>query len=198
MGRVIMNAAVSLDGFIAHDDDTPGALFDFYENGPVPFEFEGGGAPPLSVTEATAAFLRDLVADTAVTVIGRRLFDITDGWQGHTVAGDHVVVVTHEPPTDWAYAEGAPFTFASTVQEAIDVAHELAGDRDISLSAGDVAGQALRAGLVDQVVLHLVPVVLGSGRPYFGAGGAPEVLLDNPSRVIPGARVVHLVYDVRR
>lgn len=192
-----MNAAVSLDGYIAHDDDTPGALFDFYENGPVSFTFEGGGAPELMMTETSVAFLREMAADTAVTVIGRRLFDITDGWQGKTIAGDHVVVVTHEPPTDWAYAEGAPFRFAPTVREGIEIAQELAGDRDISLSAGDVAAQALREGLVDQVVLNLVPVVLGSGRPFFGHGTS-EVLLENPSRVVQGDRVLHLVYDVRR
>jgi dihydrofolate reductase len=198
MGKVIMNAAVSLDGYIAHDDDMPGALFDFYSNGPVPFEFAGGGAPPATMTQASVDFYAELVRNTGVTLIGRRLFDITDGWQGNTVAGDHVVVVTHEPPTDWAYAEGAPFRFASSVREGVELARELAGDRDVSLSAGDVAAQALREGLVDQVVLSLVPVVLGSGRPYFGSGGPPEVLLENPSRVVQGDRVTHLVYDVRR
>lgn len=198
MGKVIMGAAMSLDGYIAHDDDTPGALFDFYNNGTVPFGFEGGGAPPMKVSEETAAFLTSYVESIGVTVIGRRLFDITDGWQGNTVGGDHVVVVTHEPPTAWAYAEGAPFTFVSSVREGIAIARDLAGERNVSLSAGDVASQALREGLVDQVVIHLVPVVLGSGRPYFGAGGPPEVMLENPSRIIATDRVTHLVFDVRR
>jgi dihydrofolate reductase len=198
MGRVIMNAAVSLDGFIAHDDDTPGALFDFYENGTVPFVFEGGGAPTAMVTQPTADFLAELAGNVGATVCGRRLFDITDGWQGNTVAGDHVVVVTHEPPVAWAWAETAPFTFVPSVREAVDLARELSGDRDVSVTAGDVGGQALREGLIDVVALSLVPVVLGSGRPFFGAGGGPEVLLENPSRVIEGDRVLHLVYDVGR
>ena len=65
------------------------------------------------------------------------------------------------------------------------------------MTAGDVGGQALRAGLVDRVALSLVPVVLGSGRPFFGAGGPPEIAFEDP-QVVQGRRVTHLVYDVRR
>jgi len=73
-------------------------------------------------------------------VIGRRLFDYTSGWAGRPPAGDHVVVVTHAAPTDWAYPD-APFTFGTDgVAGAIARAKELAGDRDVLVVAGEVGG----------------------------------------------------------
>lgn len=198
MGKVIMSAAVSLDGFVAYEDDSVGRLFDWYGNGDVPFAF-GDEERVFHVTQATADYLRALDSAIAAVVIGRRLFDYTDGWQGRPAAGDHVFVVTHEPPADWAYADSAPFTFVPSVRGAVEQARSFSGERDVSITAGDVGGQALRQGLVDQVALNLVPVVLGAGRPFFGAGGLAEpIMLENPARVVQGDRVLHLLYDVRR
>ena len=135
----------------------------------------------------------------AANVIGRRVFDMTNGWNGKPAAGEHVFVVTHEPPTDWEHAETAPFTFVNGVAEAIAAAQEFAGDRIVDVAAGQIGGQALKLGLIDQVVVNLVPVVFGSGRPFFATGPLAEPLrLENPSQIVRGDRVTHLVYDVRR
>ena len=135
----------------------------------------------------------------AANVIGRRVFDMTNGWNGKPAAGEHVFVVTHEPPTDWEHAETAPFTFVNGVAEAIAAAQEFAGDRIVDVAAGQIGGQALKLGLIDQVVVNLVPVVFGSGRPFFATGPLAEPLrLENPSEIVRGDRVTHLVYDVRR
>jgi dihydrofolate reductase len=132
-------------------------------------------------------------------VIGRRLFDLTNGRDGKPAAGEHVFVVTHQPPTDWEHAGTAPFTFVDGVEQAIAAAKEFAGDRDVDVAGGQVGGQALRLGLIDQVVVNLVPVVFGSGRPFFATGPlADPILLDNPSQVVRGDRVTHLVYDVAK
>jgi len=69
-------------------------------------------------------------------VIGRRLFDLTNGWDGKPAADKHVFVVTNQPPTDWEHFGTAPFTFVDGVAEAIAAAKEFAGDRDV-----DVAGR---------------------------------------------------------
>ena len=196
-GRAILFAAVSLDGYVARDDDMPGPLFDWYGNGDVEATFSDESRP-FRVTRPTADFLVDTAPRMAAMVCGRHLFDFTNGWEGVPPNGEHVFVVTHRPADDWAHAGSAPFTFVPDVATAIEQAKGYAGDRDVSVAAGDVGGQALRAGLIDQVVLNLVPVVLGSGKPYFGSGGAPEVLLEDPVRVVQGRRVLHLVYDVRR
>ena len=196
MGAVVLFAAVSLDGFVGRDDDMPGPLFDWYGNGDVEMTFSDPDRP-FRVTPPTAELMTALASRTAVMVCGRRLFDITDGWGGVPPNGEHVVVVTHRPADEWPHLGTAPFSFVPDVRTGIERAAELAGDRDVTVSAGDVGGQALRAGLVDRVVLALVPVVLGSGRPFFGAGGPPEIQFEDP-RVVQGTRVTHLVYDVRR
>jgi dihydrofolate reductase len=131
--------------------------------------------------------------------MGRRLFDLTNGWNGVPAAGEHVFVVTDQPPTDWEHAGTAPFTFVGGVEEAIAAAQDFAGDRLIDVAAGQIGSQALALGLIDQVVLNVVPVVFGSGRPFFATGGLAEPLrLENPSAIIPGDRVTHIVYDVSR
>ncbi len=196
MGAVVLFAAVSLDGFVGRDDDMPGPLFDWYGNGDVEMSFSDRNRP-FRVTEATADFMRPFAERAGVMVCGRHLSDITDGWEGVPPNGEHVVVVTHRPAHDWPHAGSARFTFVPDVRTGIERARELAGDRDVTVSAGDVGGQALRAGLVDRVVLALVPVVLGSGKPYFGAGGPPEIEFEDP-QVVQGERVTHLVSDVRR
>ena len=198
MGATLMGAVVSLDGYIARDDDAVGPLFDWYGNGDVAWAFEGADRSFRS-SQASADFMREHYANVGAVVIGRRLFDLTNGWDGRPAAGEHVVVVTHHASTDWEYAGSAPFTFVDGVEEAMACAHEIAGDRIVSVSGGQIGGQALRLGLVDEVVMHLVPVVFGSGRPFFGTGAlSAPVLLGNPSRVVAGDRVLHVLYDVPR
>ena len=80
---------------------------------------------------------------------------------------------------------------------AIAKAKELAGDRTVAVAAGDVGGQALALGLVDEVGMDVVPVVFGTGERYFGSVDTQH-LLEDPNAVIQGNRVLHLVYRVRR
>ena len=76
-------------------------------------------------------------------------------------------------------------------------AQELAGDRVVEVAAGDVGGQALAAGLVDEVRMDVVPVVFGSGKRYFGSVDAQH-LLEDPDTALQGNRVLHLRFRVRR
>ena len=196
MGKVIAAAAVSLDGFVADPDDAVGPLFDWYGNGNVAIT----GADPdrvFHVTEATAAYLRATWPRIGAAVIGRRLFDLTNGWNGRPAIGDHVFVVTHRPPGGWPFP-GAPFTFVTDgLASAIAQARAFAGSKDVALTAGNLTGQALAAGLVDEVAVSLVPVVFGAGIRFFGDYDGAPVLLDNP-QVVQGDRVTHLHYRVRR
>jgi dihydrofolate reductase len=196
MGKTIMGAVVSLAGFMADDNDEVGPLFDWYGNGDVAWSFPGSDGESRS-TQASADFMRRHYRNMATVVIGRRLFDMTNGWNGKPAAGEHVFVVTHQPPTDWEYAGTAPFTFVDGVEKAIVAAKEFAGDRDVDVAAGQIGGQALKLGLIDQVVVNQVPVVFGSGRPFFATGALAEPLqLENPTTIVRGDRVTHLVYDV--
>jgi dihydrofolate reductase len=196
MGSVVMQASMSLDGYIADPSDGVGPLFDWYGNGDVEFT----GADPdrvFRVSEASAGYLRQAWANLATGVIGRRLFDLTNGWNGRPPVGEHVFVVTHRPPTDWPFPD-APFTFVTDgVASAVAQAKAMAGDRNVSVSPGDVGGQAVAAGLVDEVRVDLAPVVFGAGVRYFGDYAGSPLLLDDP-RIVQGDRVTHLHYRLRR
>jgi dihydrofolate reductase len=196
VGTTIMGAVVSLDGFMADDHDGVGPLFDWLANGDVAWRFPGA-EDEVRTTRASADLMLGLYGDMAANVIGRRLFDLTDGWDGKPAAGEHVFVVTHRPPADWEHAGTAPFTFVDGVEAAIAAAQAFAGDRVVDVAAGQIGGQALRLGLIDRVVLNVVPMVFGSGRPFFATGALAEPLrLENPSTIVQGDRVTHLVYDV--
>jgi dihydrofolate reductase len=199
MGKTIMGvAAVSLDGFIADDRDDVGPLFDWLGTGDVSWTLPGSDRA-VRGTQASADFMQSHYRNVAANVIGRRLFDLTNGWNGKPAVGEHVFVVTHRAPTEWEYADTAPFTFVDGVEKAIAAAREFAGDWDVDVAGGQIGSQALKLGLIDQVVLNQVPVVFGSGRPFFATGTLAEPLrLENPISIVPGDRVTHLVYDVSR
>jgi dihydrofolate reductase len=196
MGKVIIGATVSVDGFIADEKDAVGPLFEWYGNGDVAVTM-GDPDRVFNVTPASAGYIRWSAGNVGATVIGRHLFDITNGWNGVPAVGEHVFVVTHEPPADWEFPD-APFTFVTAgVTRAIEEARAFAGDRDVSVTAGEIGGQALEAGLIDEVHLNMVPVVFGSGKRYFGSFAGAHQMLENP-KIIEGDRILHLIYAVRK
>src|SRR3954454_13142625 len=144
MGKTIMGvAAGSLDGFIADDGDDVGPLFDWLGSGDISWSLPGSDDEARS-TEASADFMRSRYRNYGANVIGRRLFDLTNGWDGKPAAGEHVFVVTHQPPPDWEHANWAPFTFAESVESAMATAQVIAGDRLIDVAAGQIGSQALK------------------------------------------------------
>lgn len=198
MARVVMHAVVSVDGFIAGPDDQVGPLFDWYGNGEVELT-AGTSGWTFTVSRASADHVQPFWDAIDVTVIGRHLFDTTDGWDGVPAAGDQLVVVTHRPlPPDWlAEHPDAPFHTAGSVEAGIARARELAGDGVVCVTAGDLGGQAFSAGLVDEVAMDVVPVVMGEGVRFFGSHTG-TALLGDPDQVVRGDRVLHLHYPVSR
>jgi dihydrofolate reductase len=192
-----MQAVVSVDGYIAYPDDSVGPLFEWYGNGDV--TVQANAEWRFDVSRASAEYVRPFWDAVKVTVIGRHLFDTTDGWQGVPAAGEQLVVVTHRPlPEEWrARFPDAPFHTAGSVEAAVALAKELAGDGLVCVTAGDVGGQAFSAGLVDELSMDVAPVVLGEGVRFFG-GHTGTVLLDDPDQVVQGDRVLHLHYTVKR
>ncbi len=193
MGKVVMYASVSVDGFIADDNDQPGPLFDWLTSGDVPLDDSG----VLKVSQSSYDHTRSYWDEIGVTIVGRHVFDLTEGWEGKPPGGvAHVVVVTHRPPPE-VWDPAAPFHFVDGVEPAIAKARELSGGRTVEVAAGDVGGQVFAAGHVDQVRMDVAPVVLGSGKRFFGSVDAQH-LLEDPEVVIPGERVLHLCFPVRR
>lgn len=203
MGTVIMHSVASVDGFIADENDQVGPLHDWYFSGDTPiveggdpeYDHSGTGSG-FKVSSASAEYVRPMWESIGVIVMGRRLFDLMNGWEGQPPAGDHVVVVSHRPKPEGWHPE-ASYHFIDDVTAAVAKAQDLAGDRIVSVNAGEVGGQIFAAGLVDEVAIDVVPVVFGSGRRYFGSI-AGQYLLDDPHVVLQGDRVLHLRSKVRR
>lgn len=197
MGKVYTNASMSLDGYLAGPGESGFEhLFAWYGNGDV----EVPTAQPertFRMTPASARRWHEVVANTGALVVGRRLFDLTDGWGGVHPLGVPVVVVTHRAPDSWPHPD-APFTFATGgFEDAVATAQRIAGERTVNVAGGTMAQQALDAGLLDEIWVDLIPVLLGGGTPFF------ENLLHAPVRlsapeVVEGVGVTHLRYRVER
>ena len=103
MAVVVMHAVASMDGYIADTDDEVGPLFEWYFNGDVDIVDDG----PFKVSKASADYVRTMWQSIGTTVIGRHLFDLTNGWEGRPPAGEHLVVVSHRPKPDGWHPEAS-------------------------------------------------------------------------------------------
>lgn len=201
MPEVFTAASMSLDGYVSGPGETGfDKLFAWYGNGDVTVETTH---PELTfrLTEVSASYFRRVVARTGAIVVGRKLFDVTDGWGGEHPLGAPVVVVTHAVPDGWP-KEGAPFHFVTEggeegIRRAVALARELAGGKDVAVNAGTIAQQCLDAGLLDEVFVDLVPVLLGGGTPFFTDLRNAPYELEGPVSLAEGKQVTHLRYRVR-
>ncbi|QXJ23291.1 dihydrofolate reductase family protein [Actinomadura graeca] len=197
MTKVISSASMSLDGFIAGPSESGFEyLFAWHRNGDVNVP----SADPrwsFQVTETSADHIREQLATFGALVVGRRLFDVTRGWGGNHPCGVPIFVVTHRAPVDWPHPD-APFTFVTDgLESAVRQAKAVAGERHVGVAAGDMARQALDAGLLDELQIDLVPVLLGSGTRLLGDLAHAPVTLSGPT-VAESIGVTHLRYQVNR
>ena len=199
MGKVITQASTSLDGYIAKQDNTIGRLFDWLQNGDVEIPTPEQDFA-VHLTPHSAEHWRRWTSQLGALVVGRTLFDFVDGWNGRHTLDVPVVVVTHQVPADWiAHHPDAPFSFLTDgVEAAVEQARQMAGDATVLVSAGTIARQCLELGLLDEVWIDLVPVVMGTGRPFFGELSLDDVPLDDPTVCIQGKQVTHLMFPVAR
>lgn len=192
MATVVAGLSMSLDGFIAHPDDSVRHLFDWYGNGEVEIHWPGNDMVS-HVTPASATYLRDAIAKVGALVVGRRVFDYTQGWAGSHPFGAPVFVVSHSVPDGWPRPD-APFTIVTDgVGSAVAQASEVAGDKTVGLAGPNIIQQCLNSGLLDELSIELVPVLLGEGIRFFDNLTISPIMFENPT-VIEGDRVTHLVY----
>jgi dihydrofolate reductase len=202
MGKVTMGLSVSLDGFIAGPNDGPESplgeggerLFAWYSSGNTEYRMPGTEMV-FSVSPQSAELLREAHSKMGALVTGRRTFDITNGWGGRPPLGVPTYVVTHTVPQEWVY-EGSPFTFVTDgVESAVEQAKAIAGDKDVAVGAASIVQQCIRAGLLDEIHIDLVPVLLRDGVRLFDHLGAEPIELES-TQVIEGAGVTHLTFRV--
>jgi dihydrofolate reductase len=203
MGKVAMGLTMSLDGFVAGPNDGPEhplgeggmRLFDWFSAGDTDYELPGTEMV-FRVSSQSAEVLREAHSKMGAFVTGRRTFDITNGWGGDPPLGVPTFVVTHrEIPQEWVY-EGSPFTFVTDgVGSAVDKAREVAADKYVAVGAASIVQQCIRAGLLDEIHVDLVPVLLGDGVRLFEHLGAGPIELER-TQVVEGTGVTHLTFRV--
>lgn len=189
MSAVALDVSMSLDGFTTGPNVREAAPLG--DGGERLHEWMAG---PGRDGEADAGARQAVDATVGATVIGRRTFDLGLGpWGGTPWPGVPSFVVTHRTRADLRGDNGGTFAFTG-LAVAAQRAREAAGDRDVVVQGADVARQLLRAGLLDEVRIHLVPVLLGAGTPLFAGQQAELIPVGKP---IAGS-VTHLRYRVRR
>jgi dihydrofolate reductase len=203
MGKVGMGLTMSLDGFIAGLNDGPEhplgeggmRLFDWFSAGDTEYGLPGTEMT-FMVSSQSAEMLAKAHGRMGAFVTGRRTFDITNGWGGNPPLGVPAFVVTHSVPQEWVY-EGSPFTFVTDgVESAVEQAKVVAGDKMVAVGAASIVQQCLRAGLLDEIHVDLVPVLLGDGVRLFDHLGGPVEL--ERTQVIEGVGVTHMTFRVVR
>lgn len=204
MGKITAGLTMSLDGFIAAPNDGPEnplgengmRLFDWYGSGDTDYVVPSGEMT-FAVSPQSAEMLRGVFTSIGAIVTGRRTFDITHGWGGRHPLDVPVFVLTHSVPDGWDY-EGSPFTFvAEGVESAVKQARAVAGEKDVAVGAASLVQQCLRAGLLDEVHVDLVPVLLGGGVRMFDHLGTEHIELEK-TEVIEAPDVIHMTFRVVR
>ena len=213
MGRVVVNISASLDGFVAGPDPTLEEPLG--RNGEKLHEWvvqtaawreqhgrEGGEA------NEESELVAEMISSAGAYVMGRKMFSggsgpwesdqRSMGWWGdeppfHTA----VFVLTHHAREPEEMKGGTTFFFvADGIEAAVEQARKAAGDRDVAVAGGATAvQQALSAGLVDELQVHVAPILLGGGTRLFGDGADPIEL--EATRVLASPRATHVRFDVR-
>ncbi len=194
MGNVGIGFSMSLDGFVAGPNDEVDRLFKWYFIGGTDHTMSSGDQE-FKMSSEGAELIEGAGRTVGALVTGRRTFDVAHAWGGKHPMDVPVIVVTHRVPQEWV-KERSPFTFVTDgVESAIKKARNIAGDKDIAVGAPNIAQQCLKAGLIDEINIDLVPVLLGNGIRMFDDLGNQAIELENTS-VTKASGVTHLLFRV--
>lgn len=194
MSKVFSAHAVSVDGYITGRGARPGqglgdggTLFDWYSDGDTTsevFDF-------FKLSAASARVFDELAGRVGVVVAGRNTYEDSEHFGGGSPhPGAPLFLLSNRPAPELTERQ----TLVKDIKEAIEAAREVAGDKDVALMGGGVLTSALRAGLVDEFVLHQVPVLLGGGRSFFQE--LPGHVRLSLVKAVAAPGVTHLHYAV--
>jgi len=173
LGKVVVNRAMSLDGFIAGPDHEMDWIIAYQDRYAFP----------------------EIMAETGAMLVGRRTHEVARGMSDDDTSydGGPVFVLTHRPPDE--PRPGVTFLSCS-VAEAIATAKEAADGKNLEILGADLAGQCLRQGFVDEVLVYVLPVLKGDG-VHISASGLGRIDLE-PFSTTQSGPVTMLRYRVRR
>ena len=182
MGKVIVDMSMSLDGFIAGPNDEDGGLHDYF----------------FSPSGDTAQVVEEGIKTTGAIIMGRRSYDLGDQFDGFVSTPYKVphFVLSHTVPEKPAKGETAFIFVTDGIQSALTQAKAAAGDKDLVIGGGaHIAQQFISAGSIDELQIHLVPVLLGEGLRLFDHICGKLVHLEKTSGV-DAPDVTHLTFRV--
>jgi dihydrofolate reductase len=203
MSKVVADISISLDGYITGPNDGPGVGLG--EGGEVLHHWVFGrrwtyadehrhdqlGSSDSPVDKQV---LEEAFANAGASICGRGMFEAAGGWGYTNPFPCPVFVLTNRP--DELREKAPSFTYVAGIASALEQAREAAGSKDVGIGGGaKVIQQYLAAGLVDELSLHVAPVLLGAGKPLFD--GIGRVGLER-TRVIESPFATHLRYRVRK
>jgi dihydrofolate reductase len=197
MSKAVLYMSLSVDGFVAgpndgHDNglgDDGHRLHEWFLPDDAPDH--NGAAEPLRGVN------RQMVEEfmsTGAVVVGRRTFEYAGGWGGDHHDGIPIYVLSRRPPAD--DLQWANVTYVDDVATAMQLAKDAAGDNDVLVHGAVTAQLALTAGVLDELELHVVPVLLGQGRRLFDNLPPDHIELEL-IRDLDGDGVQHLRYRIR-
>jgi dihydrofolate reductase len=205
MGKVFVDVGMSLDGFIAGPHGRPGnPLGDgglrIHQWAFSQATFRERLGLPGGETNRDDELVSAVYARAGAYVMGRRMFDEGEvGWPENAPFRAPVFVVTHQGRDPWVRPGGTTFTFVTDgIQGALARARAAAGDRDVRVAGGaNVIQQFIKAGVIDELTIHLAPVLLGEGVRLFDLIGAGDLPLEQ-LEVVASSRVAHVRYRVAK
>ena len=200
MSSTVLYMSMSLDGFIAGPNESPDNGLGDGGHRLHEWCLPGGGDD----FEAAVARLRGVnrqiyeeSMSTGAVVAGRQTFEPAGGWGGDHHDGVPIYILSRNPAPAWA-ADWPAVHYVSDLEAAMRDAKHAAGDRNVLVHGAGIAQRALKAGLLDELEVHLVPLLLGGGRRLFEHLGCEPPELER-IRVLEGeGGVTHLRYRVRR
>jgi dihydrofolate reductase len=201
MGKVFVDITMSLDGFIAGPNDGP--ELGLGEGGERLHEWVFGLASwrePHGLTggevDRDSEILGEAIERTGAVVLGRRMFENAKGWGDEPPFHVPVFVLTHESREPLA-KKGTTFTFVTDgIERALEQAREAAGAKDVSVAGGaNTIQQYLNAGLVDEMQIHVAPLLLGGGIRLFDDLETDQIEVEGTG-VVESPGVTHLKFRI--
>lgn len=197
MSNAVLYMSMSVDGFIAGPNEGPGnglgdrghRLHEWFLPGA---DADHQGAVG-RLTGVNREVMDELMATGAV-VVGRRTFELAGGWDGDHHDGVPIFVLSRHQPD--ATMQWPAVTYVSDVTTAMGMAKDAASEKDVLVHGAGTAQLALGASVLDELQIHLIPVLLGQGRRLFENMSADHIELEL-LRALDGPGVQHLRYRVR-
>ena len=193
---LVLDMSMSLDGFIAGPCDDAANGLGVGGHRLHAWLADGDGVDPRSYRpDGPSSVVFDEMLATGAVLVGRRTFDIAGRWDGDHHDGVPIFVPTSRPPDDPPTGPATVTYVTDGIESAAAQAKAAAGDRNVMMHGAETAQHCLRAGVLDEMEIHVVPVLLGQGRRLFDHLDAEAIELEL-TRVIDAPGVTHLHYRV--